>query len=78
MAAWIEAPNVWQNGVHARGLAVGGASTFVLALLMFEGLERWDRRRHTRKSGPPPPLPPGVPGSLQPDRVDGTNAKPDN
>lgn len=57
-AVCIEAVNVWQDGVHVRGLVIGGAGTFVFGVVMYEGFDRWNRRRKTDTSGPPPPLPP--------------------
>lgn len=57
MAVWIDALNVWESGIHARGLVIGGVGTFVLGLLMFEGFEWRDRRRETSMPGPPPSLP---------------------
>jgi hypothetical protein len=78
MAACLDALNVWQSGVHVRGLVIGGAGTFVSGLLMFEGFERWDRRQKAAAPGPPPPLPPGVPGAVPPNSVADSGAKADN
>jgi len=77
MAVWIDALNVWESGIHARGLVIGGVGTFVLGLLMFEGFEWWDRRRETSKPGPPPPLPPVGSRSSQVSSIGGNGAKAD-
>lgn len=57
IAAWIEAGNAWMSGVHPLGLVLWGVATFVANLALFEGGERWDRRRQAgAQSSPPPPL----------------------
>lgn len=66
MGAGVDAANVWQSGVHLRGLLIGGVGTFVAVLAMFEGFDRWDKRRRDGRSDPPPPLPTGAPGFGQP------------
>jgi hypothetical protein len=77
MAAVLGAGNAWQSGIHARGLVIGGAGTFVIGLLMFEGFDRWERRQKGRRPGPPP-LPPGVPGSMRPNSIDHSGPRADS
>jgi hypothetical protein len=71
MAAWIDAGNAWMSGVHPRGLVIWGCATFLAGLAVFEGGERWDRRRQAAAQGPPPPLATGEQPREQPRGAEG-------
>jgi len=76
-AAYFDALAVWQNGFHARHFVIRSAVAFVIGLLMFEGFDRWSKRRNTRTTAPPPPpLAPPHPRFDQPHSDDGGEEPP--
>lgn len=65
------AAGAWLYGVHWRGMVLRGAGTFLAMLVVFEGGERWDRRRNRPTEGPPPPLPASGRALERPGSTDG-------
>ncbi|WP_329362093.1 hypothetical protein OG896_02960 [Streptomyces sp. NBC_00669] len=59
MAAVTVAADDRAEGMHGRGLAYAGVSSFLGGLLVFQGGDWWSERRKRDRSDPVPPIPHG-------------------